>query len=287
MVADRQINPGTKDRLLFGTGGTPLSARGRSTIAGIERIAKLGLDCMEVEFVQGVHMREPTARQVAATATRSGIALSVHAPYYINFNSREPDKLEASRGRLLLAARIAAVCGARSVVFHPGYIQDAPPAEVFIRIKEQIKEIKDELEAEGSPVKLRPEVTGKSSEFGTLDEVLRLCAELEGLAPCLDVAHWHARTGGFNSYAAVTEVLRRIEQSLGRRALDDMHFHFSGIKYGARGEIKHLNLAESDLNYAEILRAFKEYRLKGLVICESPNLEDDALLLQSTYLTQA
>jgi len=62
-----------------------------------------------------------------------------------------------------------------------------------------------------------------------------------------------------------------------------MHIHLSGIKYSQHGELGHLNLRESDLRYVELLKALKELEVKGLVICESPNLEDDALLLQKTY----
>jgi deoxyribonuclease-4 len=62
-----------------------------------------------------------------------------------------------------------------------------------------------------------------------------------------------------------------------------MHIHVSGIAYGPKGEIKHLNLKESDLQYAELLQALKDYEVQGLLICESPNVEEDALLLQSTY----
>jgi len=64
-----------------------------------------------------------------------------------------------------------------------------------------------------------------------------------------------------------------------------MHIHLSGIHYGAKGELKHLNLKEADLRYAELLQALRECRAKGMVICESPNLEEDALLLQATYNT--
>jgi deoxyribonuclease-4 len=43
-------------------------------------------------------------------------------------------------------------------------------------------------------------------------------------------------------------------------------------------------LPDSDLRYAELLKALKERRAKGVVICESvPYLEQDALLLQQTY----
>lgn len=132
-------------------------------------------------------------------------------------------------------------------------------------------------------MRIRPEVMGKHSEFGTVEEILNLCTELEGLAPCLDFAHWHARTGAYNSYLEFASLLQQIKERLGRAALDDMHIHFSGISYGAKGEIKHLDLKESDLQYVELLKALRDYEVKGLLICESPNLEVDALLLQATY----
>jgi len=130
---------------------------------------------------------------------------------------------------------------------------------------------------------VRLEVMGKPSEFGTIDEILSLCTELEGVGIGMDFAHWHARSGGFNSYPEFTSILQRIKQRLGEEAMDNMHIHVSGIAYGKKGEIKHLNLPESDFQYVELLRALKDFNAKGLVICESPNLEVDALLLQETY----
>ena len=271
--------------LLFGTGGTPHSAKSRSTISGVERIAELGLGCMEIEFVQGVKMGEAGARLVAETATKEGVKLSAHAPYFINLNAREPEKIKASQVRILQTARIAAICGAESIIFHPAFYLSDPPEKAYSRVKQSLGETLTQLKRENNRVLIRPEVMGKLSEFGTVEEILDLCTELEGLAPCLDFAHWHARTGRFNSYPEFTSILLQIKERLGRTALDNMHIHVSGIAYGNKGETKHLNLKESDFQYIELLKALKDYDVKGLVICESPNLEEDALLLQATYNT--
>ncbi len=271
--------------LLFGTAGAPRSANPQTTTSGIERIAELGLGCTEIEFVQGVRMSESSAKQVAEVAVREGIKLSAHAPYFINFNAHEPEKLRASQNRLLQTARIASLCGAESVVFHAAFYLGDPPEKAYTTVKKYLEETLHQLKQENNRVWIRPEVTGKGSQFGTVEEILNLCTELEGLAPCLDFAHWHARTGAFNSYREFAAMLLQIKERLGRVALDDMHIHFSGIKYGGKGEIKHLNLKESDLQYVELLKALRDYEVKGLVICESPNLEDDALLLQETYNT--
>jgi len=271
--------------LLFGTGGTPHSARTASTIDGIKRIAELGLDCMEIEFVQGVKMGEAGARLVAETAVREGIKLSAHAPYFINLNAHETEKIRASQSRLLQTARIGWICGADSIVFHTAFYLGDSPEEAYSRVKKYLEEVMHQLRRENNRVWVRPEIMGKGSQFGTIDEVLSLSIELEGVAPCIDFAHWHARTGGFNSYPEFASILSLVRERLGETALDNMHIHVSGINYGNKGEIKHLNLKESDLQYVELLKALKDYDVKGLVICESPNLEEDALLLQKSYNT--
>ena len=269
--------------LLFGTAGAPRSTVNESTVGGIERIAELGLGCMEVEFVRGVRMGEVGARLVAEAAAREGVRLSAHAPYFINLNSHEPEKIKASQGRILQAARIARLCHAESVVFHPAFYLGDPTGEVYRTTRKYLEEVLSQLKQENNRVRLRPEITGKSSQFGTIDEILSLSAELEGVAPCIDFAHWHARTGNSNTYPEFTSILDQVRERLGRAALDDMHIHVSGIHYGQKGELNHLDLVESDFRYDEFLKALKDYDVKGMVICESPNLEQDTRLLQETY----
>ena len=271
------------EKLLFGPAGVPNSAMDRSTIAGIERVAELGLGCMELEFVQGVKMGEASAITVGKLAKSKGIALSAHGPYFINLNAKEPEKIIASKQRILQTARIAHLCGARSIVFHAAFYLGDSPAETYDTVKKRLTEIVTELRSENNRVWIRPEVTGKGSQFGTLNEVIRLSTEIEGVAPCIDFAHWHARTGKFNSYSEFIAILWQVRKELGRQALDDIHIHVSGIAYGRQGESKHLNLKESDFNYTDFVKALIDYEVKGLMVAESPNLEDDAVLLQKTY----
>jgi deoxyribonuclease-4 len=271
------------EKLLFGTGGSPHSSQTKTTIDGIKRIAELGLGCMELEFVYGVRMGEAGARLVAETARSEGVSLSAHGPYYINLNAREAEKVAASQQRILQTARIAAVCGAHSITFHAAFHLGDPPEKTYRAVKKNLAEVLSQLKKEKNTVAVRPEVMGKPTAFGTLDEILKLCSELEGTGICMDFAHWHAYNGKANSYAEFASILRQIKERLGDQALADMHIHVSGIAYSKKGELKHLNLKESDLRYEELLRALKDYQAKGLLICESPSLEEDALLLQETY----
>jgi deoxyribonuclease-4 len=271
------------DKLLFGTGGTPHSSKSESTADGIERIAELGLGCMEVEFVYGANMSQAMARKVGETAKRLNVKLSAHGPYYINLNSHEEEKLIASKKRLLQTARIASTIGVQGIVFHPAFYLKDPPDEVYDRVKKELEDTIKSMRDEDVQVTLRAETTGKGSQFGSLDEILSLSAEVDGVAPCIDFAHLHARNGKANSYEEYKSILQKIDDRLGRSALKDMHIHLSGIKYSVKGELSHLNLSESDMNYTELFKAWKEFDIKGMVICESPSLEADALLMQAAY----
>lgn len=270
-------------QLLFGTGGIPRSTKGTSSILGIKRIRELGLDCMELEFVQGVRMSEKGAKNVLETAKKEEVTLSVHAPYYINLNSYEEEKLKASLERIYQAARIGSLCGAESIVLHAGFYQKSHKQDTYESISKALKELTGQLHDEGIPAVLRPETMGMRTQFGTLEEVLSLSEEVEGVMPCLDFCHLHAREGKENSYSEFTEILSRVEESLGKEGLSNMHMHISGVEYGTNGEKRHLNLKESDFNYPELMIALKEFKVRGRVILESPVLEQDALMLREIY----
>ncbi len=270
-------------QLLFGTGGIPRSTKGTSSVLGIKRIRELGLDCMELEFVQGVRMSEKGAKNVLETAKKEEVALSVHAPYYINLNSYEEEKLKASLERIYQAARIGSLCGAESIVLHAGFYQKSHKQDTYESISKALKELTGQLHDEGIPAVLRPETMGKRTQFGTLEEVLALSEEVEGVMPCLDFCHLHAREGKENSYSEFTEILSRVEESLGKEGLSNMHMHISGVEYGTNGEKRHLNLKESDFNYPELMIALKEFKVRGRVILESPVLEQDAFMLREIY----
>ncbi|MFC1945229.1 TIM barrel protein [Chloroflexota bacterium] len=270
-------------KLVFGTAGIPKSAPGRTTIDAIARIPHLNLGALEIEFVEGVRMSAETAVTIAAAARRHRVKLSAHAPFYINLNSLDPQKIKASQDRILATARIAAICGAHSIIFHAGFYMGKKPAEAYRNIKAKLEEVIYQLRVENNPVLLRPEVTGKASQFGSIDEVIGLSAEIYGVAPCIDFSHCHSRTGAYNTFEEFSFILQKIRKNLGQTALDNLHGHAAGIAYNDKGERHHLSLEDSDFDYQALLRALKENGAGGTIICESPDTEQDAILLAATY----
>jgi deoxyribonuclease-4 len=173
---------------------------------------------MEVEFVRGVRMREEMARNVNSVSKRLGLALSVHAPYYINLNSPDPGKFKASIERIKKSARIGWICGAKSIVFHTAFYMKSRKSSVLAKVKKTLMRVIEDLSDEGVEVILRPETTGKRTQFGSLEEVVSLSAQVEGIQPCVDFSHLHARTGRANSEEEFKTILSTIETHLGRRA---------------------------------------------------------------------
>jgi len=270
--------------LLFGTAGIPLSANPRTTVDGIKHVGKLGLSAMELEFVRNINITKDKAPEVKKIAEENNIALTCHAPYFINLNSLEKAKIKASIDRILNSARIAHLCGGYSVCFHAGFYMGQEPKKTYDAIKRNLKEIASTLKKENNNIWIRPETTGKETQFGNVDEILQLSQEIDNVMPCVDFAHFHARTNGkYNTYKEFAGILEAIEKKLGKKGLEEMHIHITGIAYGPKGEKNHLNLKESDLKYQELLKCLKDFNVKGVVISESPNIEGDALLMQKAY----
>ncbi|WP_297436517.1 deoxyribonuclease IV [Thermococcus sp.] len=272
------------DRLRFGTAGIPISTPKRSTVDGIARVRDLGLDAMEMEFVRGVNLKSELAKKINYVAKKHDVLLTAHAPYYINLNAAEKAKIEASKNRIIQSAERLHDAGGWSVVFHAGYYLKQPPGIVYQRILEALRDIEKKLMDRGVKVWLRPELTGKPTQFGDLEEIVKLSEELEMVLPTIDFAHAHARNRGkCNSIEEWREMLSLMEDRLGREALDSMHIHMSGIEYTEKGERRHLPLRESDMEWENLLKVLKEFGVKGVVISESPNIEEDALLMKRKY----
>ncbi len=282
MPEDREQDP-----IRFGTVGSPQTTPKSGTPAAIEHSRLLGLDHLEIAWVRSVNATDKTLAEIRAAAEQYGITLSVHAPYFINLNSQTAELMAKSDERLLKAARAGYLAGARDIVFHPGSYHDQPPEQVYERIKEKLIEIQDILRGEGVEVILRPETMGKSAVFGTLDELLQLSKEVEGVLPCIDWAHLHARAGdgSFNSYDEFAAALTRVRDTLGEEALHKLHCHLSGIEYTPKGEKRHIPLNQADIQYRELLQALNDFGASGVVATEAPEPFHvaDCLTIQATY----
>jgi deoxyribonuclease IV len=270
----------------FGTVGSPLSApkKPSGSVGALLRLAELGLYCLELGWVRAVRVTQETCAAIRETAAQQNVQLSVHAPYFINLNA-DDQEWPNSRQRLMDAAHFGSLAGATDIVFHPGSYFERPPETVLPLAVERLQGCIDELRQAGNPVRLRPETMGKSAMLGSLDDTLAMSRAIPGVEPCLDFAHLHARPGdgSMNSYEEWSRVLAAYGSALGQDALRRLHIHLSGIEYGPKGEKEHLVFADADLDILAILRALLAFGAGGRILCESPAMEDDALILRSAW----
>ena len=272
--------------LNFGTAGIPINVKPRTTKGAFDFLRKINLNAMEIEFVRGVNIKEEKAEELKNYS--KDIVLSVHAPYYINLNAKEQEKVESSINRIVNSAKIISIFGKNSkknknVVFHAGYYLKKDKKEVYKTMLKNIGRMVEYLNENRINAMLRPETTGKISQFGSVEELISLSEELN-ILPCIDFAHIYARSlGKINDYNSFYKIMDNLESRLGKRAINDMHIHISGIEFGKGGEKNHLPLDDSNFNYRDVLKVLKDFNAKGTVICESPRLEYDALILKRVY----
>lgn len=270
----------------FGTVGSPNSTPKKpgGSIGGIIRTAELGLDGLELGWVRSVRVSAKTCAAIKETAQAHDVAISVHAPYFINLNA-DDEEWPKSRKRLMDAAHYGNLAGATDVVFHPGSYFEQAPEEVLTIAMARLEDCIKELRVAGNPITLRPETMGKSAMLGSLDDTLAMSQAILGIEPCLDFAHLHARfgDGSMNTYDEWSRLLESYGNSLGEAALQNLHSHLSGIEYTQKGEKKHLPIEESNLDMEAILSALKDFGCQGRILVESPVLEDDALITQEAW----
>lgn len=282
MTRDMNFKP---DKLNFLTAGMPLSTpkpNGYKEAFGV--LEEMELDGIELEFVRGVRMSEKSQEVVKTLSKEKNMVVTAHGPYYINLNSKEQEKIDASVVRIIETAEMANKVGAYSITYHAAYYMGNDKKVVFDRVVKQTQKIIDVVEKEGMGVWIRPETTGKGVQWGDLDEIIRLSKEFKQVLPCVDFSHLHARTGGgLNSYDDFARMLEQIGTQIGQYALDNFHAHLAGIAYSDKGEKNHLELEQSDMNYKDLLKALKKFNVKGALICESPNIEEDCKMIKDYY----
>ena len=180
------------DKLYFLTAGVPLRAGNKGYEAGFQILDEMNLDGLELEFVRGVRISDKSREAVGTTDK----VITAHAPFYVNLNAREEEKVEASVQRIIETADVTNSLGGYSITFHAGFYLGQDAELVYNNIKSQIKIITDTLAESNNKIWIRPETTGKATQWGDLDEIVTLSKEFEYVLPCVDFSHLHARYNG-------------------------------------------------------------------------------------------
>lgn len=254
------------------------TTQARSTLEAVDIVADLGLSALEVNYVRGARASEETTRKVGAKAEERGIALSAHAPYYVSLNSQREEVRDSSVNHIVETARRCQWLGASFFAVHGGTYAGLGSPEATDGVVERILQVQTRMEEEGIiGVKVGLETTGRPSAWGTLEEIGSVADQVDIVLPVVDFSHVQARTGGS---------LRTEEdfRSLVGWALDvsdcQLYCHFQSIEYGDKGEIRHLPVSVWDPDFRLLAPVLRSLECDVHLICESPLLEQDALLIK-------
>ncbi len=270
----------------IGPAGVPLRSKERSSLAGVQATSDLGLDAMELEFVHGCRMKDESAAQIGALAKKLDVSLSCHASYYLNLLSPVDATLKKTYSELQRTAEVLHIAGGRRIVFHSGFYLKTDGKTAYAQMKTHYKALAQFIEDHGFQSVLAPEVTGKKSQFGSVEELYGLAEEVgyDRVQPAIDWGHVHARdNGALNTPDDFRKVLETVEKRVGKEGLRTMHCHVEGINFTEKGERNHLRITEGPPDYKMLVAVLKEFKCGGTLICESPAMEDDALILQKEW----
>jgi deoxyribonuclease-4 len=236
----------------------------KEAISNLEEYSRLGLKACEIAFTYGIYIKtKEDAEMIGKRAKELGIRLSIHAPYWINLNSEEKEKIEKSKERIIECLKVGTWLGAEVVVFHPGFYSKFSKEETYENIKNAILEIQEERKEKKYTPRLAPETTGKINVFGSVDEILNLVKET-GCVCCIDFAHILAREKEYK----FDEVFGKLKD------MKDIHIHFSGINYGEKGEKNHIITPENGVK--ELIKHLPKDK-EITVINESPEPVKDSV----------
>ena len=274
----------------FGPAGNAESFPYKSSVDAPRWLQELGLDCYEYQCGKGVRVKEETAVALGRQAQERGIALSLHAPYFINLANPDPESQEKTIGYITAACGVASQMGATRVVIHSGALMKRTREEAMNIALPFLKRIVAVCEDQGfGHIALCPETMGKINQLGDLDEVLRLCQVHESLIPCVDFGHLYARSLGADQGAeAVERMLGRMEAELGADRASRFHSHFSHIEFTPNGGEKCHRTFEDDGGYGPdwepLAKAVAARGWSPTFICESAGTQaEDAVTMKRIY----
>ena len=283
------------DRPRFGPSGMPLGFKLlKQPVTEMPKYLQAeGLDSFEYEMVRWgpkPQIRQQTAEELSKKALEHDVWLTAHGSYFINLTSVNKEILEASKKRLLACVQGAHWMQAHIVVFHPGSYAGRPPRQVFETCAKAMEEVVEKMCSMGiTRVHLAPEMMGKPSQFGSVEEVLALCERVDLTEPNVDWAHLHARERGrFNTIDDARKVMDQIEKRLGAEALRNLHCHYSHIEFTDKGERRHHNLDRTEYgpDFKFLAKLIAERDLRPVIACETPNLDLDAQKLRDMVLQE-
>jgi len=221
-------------------------------------------------------MKDEEAQFMHDYAKENDIELHVHAPYYINLAGSE-EELDLSFEKIMFSARLADKMGAKTVVVHPGFYGENTAKKTAKKIIKNTKKLMGMFKKEKIKAKLGIETMGKQKVFGSFDEIIEICNNVNGVIPVVGLGHIHARTnGGLKKREDFEEIFEKLKPLRLKHYL----IHVTGVMYENGNEYYHVPIKKGDMPLAPLIDVVLDNNYNVTFISESPLLEHDAVYIR-------
>ncbi len=261
----------------------------KKTLEAPKWLKERNLDAFEYSFGKGYILSSESAKQIGDEFKKEGIAMSIHAPYFINFANPSEEMYEKTKGYIRTGIKFLHLMSADRLIFHTASCGKTSREEAIALTRARLTQFIDELDKEGllNGIYLCPETMGKTMQIGTYKEIIDFCTINPRLIPTFDFGHINALTqGGLKTKEDYKKIFSYCREKLGEERTKICHIHFSKIEYGGKGEIRHLNFDDNKYgpDFQPLAEAIKEENLTPRIICESAgNMAEDAAEMKRIY----
>lgn len=277
-----RFGPSSNDILFYEQGN-------KSSVQAPKWLSDMGLSAYEISFGRGVKMGDKMAEEMKTELKKYNIAISVHAPYFINLGNPDAEAIKKSYNYIESCVRKVNLMGGNRVVIHVGSQSGLSREKALENCRKNLLFVVNRLRENGfKDFLLCIETMGRYSMIGDYREICELCKTDPNIIPTLDFGHINCTEQGElqRKPQRMREILEYCINEIGREKMQNVHIHFSAIVFGPRGEHKHTTLDDKkwSIPFEPLAKAVKEFKLDPVFICESEDImAQDAKRMQDIW----
>lgn len=287
------------EKIFFGVYGYPKSflesPMGKKRENIFEWLYQLNLNAFLLDWTYGTSMTSRRAKKYHDLACKYHVELSLHAPKDIDFISLDPKRKKYSEKQLKRACELAKKLKCQDLIIGLG---DSPVLLDREEVKKQLISLFLPYIKKYPSIRFHFEPAMKRKEYGSLEELISLCKDLDHCYPSFNLMRLHAWHGCTLIYPErIIKLLKQIEEGLGFDALSRLYVQICPISYEhgrffpkTFGELKTGQLSFFDSNFEyfpkanDYIQAISSLGITPVTISNTYQTEElGAMRLRDTY----
>ena len=221
-------------------------------------------------------------------ARRLDVSLSLHTPYYMDLGSNN-ELTDNCIDSIRYSAVVANALGANVVTTNLGlYNPNIDMDEADENIINNVAMIMDWWNDNGLKPKLGIEITGKDNIFGSLEQVLDICEQIDGVIPVINWPNYYSRSrpSTWNADEIQSWEVEDFQYAIEQAALFNdgkVHTLFSGIEQRNSSDVRLSPIKKGALKFETLAECLIDMKPDITIISSSPLLEHDAMYMRTIH----